>query len=158
MRAGPTRRPCSGDIALQDHDVAEAERCFRRAADREPKEAEPLKRLVSILVLEHRTAEVRSALRRLFQVTRDPRYLADSILISQAESEVRRPESGDRDSTCARPRMTLGCGAFGGCTCFPAGEPRRPSRTSRPRPRPSMTTPWAGSPLPNADGRRPLRG
>ena len=78
-----------GDIALQDHDVAEAERCFRRAADRERKEAEPLKRLVSILVLEHRTAEVRSALRRLFQVTRDPRYLADSILISQAESEVR---------------------------------------------------------------------
>ena len=50
---------------------------------------EPLERLVSLLSLERRPAEARSVLRRLFQITRDPRHLVDSFLISQLESEVR---------------------------------------------------------------------
>jgi tetratricopeptide (TPR) repeat protein len=78
-----------GEIAVNEHRLAEAEGCFRRAADGAEKGGEPLKRLVTLLVLERRTAEARSSLRRLFRKTRDPRHLADSILISQFESEIR---------------------------------------------------------------------
>jgi tetratricopeptide (TPR) repeat protein len=78
-----------GEIAVRQRRLAEAEQCFRRAAGRDRRAVEPLERLVSLLSLERRPAEARSALRRLFQITRDPRHLADSILISQLESEVR---------------------------------------------------------------------
>lgn len=78
-----------GDIALQDHNAAEAERCFRRAAGREHDAVEPLKRLLPILILERRTAEARDVLRRLFRATRDPRYLADAHLLAQTETEAR---------------------------------------------------------------------
>ena len=78
-----------GEIATRQHRFAEAEQSFRRAAGRNRGAVEPLKRLVSLLSLERRPAEARSALRRLFQITRDPKYLADSILISELESEVR---------------------------------------------------------------------
>jgi tetratricopeptide (TPR) repeat protein len=66
----------------------EAEVHLRRAIARDRRAVEPLKQLVSLLVLMRRSAEARSNLRRLFRITRDPRYLADSILISQIESEV----------------------------------------------------------------------
>ncbi len=78
-----------GDIAIRQHRLAEAEPSFRRAAERDRRAVEPLERLVSLLSLERRPAEARSVLRRLFQITRQPRYLADSILISELESEVR---------------------------------------------------------------------
>jgi tetratricopeptide (TPR) repeat protein len=78
-----------GEIYLEDHDVARAEQSFRRAAGRDGKVVEPLERLVSLLILERRTAEAHATLRRLFHATRDPRYLADGILISQYESDVR---------------------------------------------------------------------
>jgi tetratricopeptide (TPR) repeat protein len=86
-----------GEIALRHGEVAEAERHFRRAAERDRRAVEPLKRLSSLLVLEKRAAEARDVLRRLFAITRDPRHLADSILIAQVESEVRdlSPEIGD---------------------------------------------------------------
>ncbi len=78
-----------GEIAVRQRRLAEAEQSFRRAAGRDRRAVEPLERLVSLLRLERRPAEARSALRRLFQITRDPKYLADSILISDLESEVR---------------------------------------------------------------------
>jgi tetratricopeptide (TPR) repeat protein len=78
-----------GEIAIRQRHLAEAERIFRRAAERDRRAVEPLERLASLLVLERRTAEARSVLRRLFQVSREPRHLADSILVAQLESEVR---------------------------------------------------------------------
>ncbi len=78
-----------GEIAVRQHRLPEAEQSFRRAAGRNRRAAEPLERLVSLLSLERRPAEARSVLRRLFQITLDPRHLADSILISQLEFEVR---------------------------------------------------------------------
>jgi tetratricopeptide (TPR) repeat protein len=77
-----------GEIAVKGHDLGEAERAFRRAAGHDRRAVEPLERLVSLLVLERRTAEARDELRRLFRITRDPRHLADSILIARQESEV----------------------------------------------------------------------
>jgi tetratricopeptide (TPR) repeat protein len=78
-----------GQIALQEHDLPEAERCFRHAAGRDRRAIEPRRQLLSLLVLERRPAEARDVLRQLFQLTRDPRYLADSILIAQSETQVR---------------------------------------------------------------------
>jgi len=78
-----------GEIAIRQRRLAEAEQTFRRAAERSRRAVEPLERLASLLSLERRPAEARSVLRRLFQITHDPRHLADSILISQLESEVR---------------------------------------------------------------------
>lgn len=78
-----------GEIAIRQRRLAEAEQSFRRAAGRNRRAVEPLKRLSSLLSLERRPAEARLVLRRLFQITRDPRHLADSILIAQLESEVR---------------------------------------------------------------------
>ena len=78
-----------GEIAIRQHRLAEAEQCFRGASARNRQAVEPLERLVSLLTLERRPAEARAVLRRLFQITRDPRHLADSILISELESEVR---------------------------------------------------------------------
>jgi enediyne biosynthesis protein E4 len=77
------------DIAIRRRRLAEAEQTLRRAAERDSRAVEPLERLVSLLSLERRTAEARSVLRRLFEITRDPRHLADSILISQLELGVR---------------------------------------------------------------------
>jgi cytochrome c-type biogenesis protein CcmH/NrfG len=77
-----------GEIAIKRRDLPEAERSFRRAIERDPRAIEPLKRLSPILVLERRTAEARSVLRRLFQLTRDPVYLANSIMISRFDTEV----------------------------------------------------------------------
>jgi tetratricopeptide (TPR) repeat protein len=78
-----------GEIAIAQRRIADAERSFRRAAERDDGAVEPLRRLVYILVLERRTAEARSVLRRLYQVTRDPRHLADGILVSRIEDDVR---------------------------------------------------------------------
>jgi tetratricopeptide (TPR) repeat protein len=78
-----------GEIAIRQHRLADAEQSFRRAAGRDRRAVEPLKRLVSLLSLERRSAEARSVLRRMFAITQDPRYLAESILISELESEVR---------------------------------------------------------------------
>ena len=78
-----------GEIAVRQRRLAEAERSFRRAAGLNRRAVEPLERLASLLSLERRPAEARSVLRQLFQITRDPRHLADSILISELESEVR---------------------------------------------------------------------
>jgi tetratricopeptide (TPR) repeat protein len=86
-----------GEIAVREHRLAEAEESFRRAAGRNRRAVEPRERLVSLLGLERRPAEARSVLRQLFQITHDPRHLADSILISELESEVRdrNPELGE---------------------------------------------------------------
>ncbi len=86
---GRTPSQSSAEIAIRQRRLAEAEQCFRAASGRNRRAVEPLERLVSLLTLERRPAEARSVLRRLFQITRDPRYLADSILISELESEVR---------------------------------------------------------------------
>jgi thioredoxin-like negative regulator of GroEL len=78
-----------GEIAVRRHDLAKAEQSLRRAVEGDRRAVEPLKQLSSLLVLERRTAEAHAVLRRLFQITRDPRHLADAILVSQLESEVR---------------------------------------------------------------------
>jgi tetratricopeptide (TPR) repeat protein len=77
------------EIAVRERSLAAAERILRRAAARDRRAIEPRLRLVSLLVLESRPAEAWSALRELFAITRDPRHLADSILISQIESDIR---------------------------------------------------------------------
>jgi tetratricopeptide (TPR) repeat protein len=76
------------DIAVRRSNLVEAEGVLRRAIARDRRAVEPMRRLVSLFVLERRSAEARSLLRRLFRITRDPRYLADGILISQIDSEV----------------------------------------------------------------------
>jgi tetratricopeptide (TPR) repeat protein len=76
-----------GEIAVTQRNLPAAERAFRNAARRDETAVEPLKRLVSLLVLERRSAEAWTILRKLSRNTRDPRYLADSILLSQTESE-----------------------------------------------------------------------
>jgi tetratricopeptide (TPR) repeat protein len=77
-----------GEIAVRERNLAEAEAAFRRACEREPRAVEPLKRLKAFLTLERRTAEARAVMRRVFELTRDPHDLADSILVSQTETEV----------------------------------------------------------------------
>jgi tetratricopeptide (TPR) repeat protein len=77
-----------GEIAVKLHDLGEAERAYRRAAGRDRSAVEPRERLVTLLTMERRTAEARDELRRLFGATRDPRYLADGMLIAQLETEV----------------------------------------------------------------------
>ncbi|HZW33109.1 MAG TPA: FG-GAP-like repeat-containing protein [Isosphaeraceae bacterium] len=77
-----------GEIAVRQRRLAEAERIFRGVAERDRRDVKPLERLASLLVLERRTAEAREVLRRLFQVSRQPRHLVDSILVTQIESEV----------------------------------------------------------------------
>jgi tetratricopeptide (TPR) repeat protein len=77
-----------GEIEVGRHHLPEAELAFRRASQRDPGAVEPLKRLSSLLVFERRTAEARDVLRRLFHVTGDPHYLAESILVAQSEAEV----------------------------------------------------------------------
>ena len=129
-----------GEIAIQQHNLAEAERILRNAAERQRRRVEPLKRLVSLLCLERRPAECRSLLRRLFQLTRDPQYLAESILISQLDS---RSANWTRESRCSciKTPRTPGCAGFGdSSSCRKVGWPR-PCPTSKPRPWPSRTTP-----------------
>jgi cytochrome c-type biogenesis protein CcmH/NrfG len=77
-----------GEIAVEQGNLVEAERSFRLASERDRRAVEARKRLASLLVLERRPAEARSVLRQLFEITRDPRQLAESILISQIESET----------------------------------------------------------------------
>src|SRR5204862_168960 len=50
---------------------------------------EPRLRLVYILVLERRPAEAHSVLWELYEITHDPRQLADCILVSRLEADVR---------------------------------------------------------------------
>jgi tetratricopeptide (TPR) repeat protein len=85
------------EIAIQRRAIPEAERILRGITQRERRAIEPLRRLVYLLVLERRIAEARSELRRLYQITRDPRHLADCILILHAEADVRdlSPELGE---------------------------------------------------------------
>ncbi|HLH27586.1 MAG TPA: tetratricopeptide repeat protein, partial [Acidimicrobiales bacterium] len=83
-----------GEIALRRRRLAEAEESFRRSIGRDRRAVEPLERLASLLTLERRPAEARSVLRQLFRITRDPRHLADSILVSDLESEVRDRDPG----------------------------------------------------------------
>jgi tetratricopeptide (TPR) repeat protein len=78
-----------GEIAIRERRLGEAEQSLRRASGRNRRAVEPLKRLVTVLSLERRPAEARSVLRRLYQITREPRHLAESILISELETEVR---------------------------------------------------------------------
>jgi tetratricopeptide (TPR) repeat protein len=78
-----------GEIAVRMHKPALAEQSFRRASRRDPRAVEPLKQLSSLLVLERRPADARDVLRQLFKITRDPHQLAESMLISQLESEIR---------------------------------------------------------------------
>ncbi len=86
-----------GEIAVRQHRLGDAEASFRQASRRDRRIVAPLERLVSLLTLERRPAEARSALRQLFQITHNSRYLADSILVAELESEVRElnPELED---------------------------------------------------------------
>jgi tetratricopeptide (TPR) repeat protein len=77
-----------GEVMVLKRNLGEAERAFRLATERDRGAVEPLKRLSSLLMLERRPAEARGVLRRLFQISRDPLHLADSILLIQSESDV----------------------------------------------------------------------
>ena len=141
-----------GEIAIRQRRLAEAEECFRGASARNRRAVEPLERLVSLLTLERRPAEARSVLRRLFQITRDPRYLADSILVSEIESEV-RDLSPEIEEFLNKLPTTPGCAGSGACSCsHEVGRPK-PCLTLKPRPRPSKKTPWDASPWRNAGWR-----
>jgi len=78
-----------GEIAIRQRRIADAERAFRLAAEHDRGAVEARRRLVYILSLERRTAEARSVLRDLYRATRDPRHLADSILVFRIEDDVR---------------------------------------------------------------------
>ena len=78
-----------GEIAIRRRDAAEAERILRGASEGDRRAVEPLRRLVYLLTLERRPAEARSALSGLFQLDRDPRHLADSLLLLWSETEAR---------------------------------------------------------------------
>lgn len=77
------------ELAVQRGDLTAAEGILRNAAWLDPKAVEPLERLAWLLALERRLAESRDVLRRLFELSRDPRPLADSILLARLEGEVR---------------------------------------------------------------------
>jgi tetratricopeptide (TPR) repeat protein len=90
-------RTLMGDLAIRRREAAEAERILRAVVERDRKASEPLRRLVYLLSLEGRTAEARSVLLRLHETTRDPRHLADSILIRWSDDDIREagPELGE---------------------------------------------------------------
>jgi tetratricopeptide (TPR) repeat protein len=81
-----TRR---AEVAIRRGDLAEAERTLRLVAERDRRAIEPLRRLVYILSLQRRSAEARSILWRLHELTNDPRYLADAMLSRWADADVR---------------------------------------------------------------------
>jgi tetratricopeptide (TPR) repeat protein len=85
----PHSQTLIGEIAIRRHRIAEAERIFEGAAQRDRRAIEPLRRLVYILILERRPAEARSLLWRLYQITRDPRHLADCCRIALVEADER---------------------------------------------------------------------
>jgi tetratricopeptide (TPR) repeat protein len=83
-----------GEMALQGRRAAEAERAFRDAAARDPKAAEPRRKLVYLLSLQQRTGEVRDLLWELYAIGRDPRLLIDLVMELWAfENDARSPGS-----------------------------------------------------------------
>jgi tetratricopeptide (TPR) repeat protein len=82
-------RTLIAELAIRQRDLAGAERVLRGVAERDRRASEPLRRLVYILNLERRSAEARSVLLRLYEITKDPHYLADSMLTRWADADVR---------------------------------------------------------------------
>ncbi|MDR3634982.1 MAG: FG-GAP-like repeat-containing protein [Isosphaeraceae bacterium] len=80
----------AGDCWLKRRDLRQAERAFTDAAKADPKAVAPFVRLVYILMLEQRDAEARTALWKLFLMTRDTRQLASLTGLSA----IPNPELG----------------------------------------------------------------
>ncbi|GIW87921.1 MAG: hypothetical protein KatS3mg108_2245 [Isosphaeraceae bacterium] len=78
-----------GKLLVKAKDLPGAEAVLRAALARDPGSIEALQQLLPVLVLERRLGEAREVLRRLYRRTRDPRPLADSMLLHQIESDVR---------------------------------------------------------------------
>ncbi len=76
-------------LTLAKKDLPEVERVLRKAVERDPRALEAWQQLLPVLVLERRLGEARRVLRKLYELSRDPRPLADSLLLGQIESEVR---------------------------------------------------------------------
>ncbi len=69
-----------GTLAVRDRHAAEAERIFRRVAERDPRALEPRRNLLYLLGLQLRTAEARAILWQIYRIGDDPRVLVDLVL------------------------------------------------------------------------------
>lgn len=78
-----------GKLLVKAKDLPAAEAALRAAIAAQPRSIEALQQLLPVLVLERRLGEARDILRQLYRLTRDPRPLADSMLVGQIESDVR---------------------------------------------------------------------
>lgn len=76
-------------LLLKQNELAEADRVLREVVQHDPNAIEALERLTVLHVMLRRPAEAYDTLRRLYELTRDPRPLADSLLIAHLESELR---------------------------------------------------------------------
>ena len=145
-------RTLLAEIAIRRHDLGEAEQLLRQAAERDRRAIEPRERLVYILVLERRPAEAYSVLRELYALDRDPRRLADCILVSRIESDVRDLSPEIEAFSAQTPEDPWLRRAWGLFLLSQVGR-ARPSPTSKSRPRRSRMTPWGASPWRNAGWR-----
>jgi tetratricopeptide (TPR) repeat protein len=83
-------RSMLGELALKARRAAEAEREFRAAAEAEAAALQPRRRLIYLLSLQQRTAEVRDLLWEIYGLTRDPRTLIDLVMeLFASEDDVR---------------------------------------------------------------------
>ncbi len=69
-----------GELAIGERRAAQAERIFRRAAERNPKALEPRQRLLYLFSLQQRTAAARDMLWQMYKIRDDPRILVDLVL------------------------------------------------------------------------------
>jgi len=84
-----------GELAISERRSGDAERIFRRIADRNPKAIEPRQRLFYLLSLQQRTAEARAVLWQMYQIRDDPRILVDldlELLLDQQDVRGLPPE------------------------------------------------------------------
>jgi enediyne biosynthesis protein E4 len=69
-----------GELAITERRARDAERIFRRVAERHPNAIEPRQRLYYLLSLQQRTAEARALLWEMYRIRDDPRILIDLVL------------------------------------------------------------------------------
>ena len=91
-----------GELEFQAHRAPEAERAFREAASRDPRNVEARQRLIHLLSLQQRHGEARDALWELYRVARDPRMLADLVVNLWAYENDARGLGAELDAFLAR--------------------------------------------------------
>jgi tetratricopeptide (TPR) repeat protein len=69
-----------GELAIRERQAARAEQFFRQAAARDERALTPRQRLVYLLGMQQRTAEVRAVRWEIYRIRDDPRVLVDLVL------------------------------------------------------------------------------